>query len=300
MDIKHRKVEMDYRNSEFQHLLLQNEIYLKALQRSSVPVYSLGFDDYTLEGSKSSIATKSLDSLPKYRKGPGKVLRAVVPTDSQVFFLDHIEETMKALELKQQENEKIRKKKKRAALKNSKRPLSATSSSPKTLQGGVEVPILLKQEKHSPGSRPLSPTIAKLPSFGRPTHRMLEEIEEAKKLVEQREKEEIKKKRLSRKLSISQNGIEYVYDYSGYRIPLDHYENYKKQYHQELMKKQRDKDEKPLDILNEIYHQYHDDNIKFTGKIVEKTSKYVEHLRHQTEQVFIFLLSFTFFYLFFY
>jgi Fe2+ transport system protein B len=260
-------------SNEYYHLLVENEVYLRALQRQNVPVVTLGFQELQLPGGK------------KNKLQSPSTLKAVVPVEAQAFFLDRVEEALKYSTVRTQDDEK--KKSKSAAT----RLLSSKS-------GGIEInvqEILKHHVKKVDNTSYLNkvPTTPVMPQAGRPTKRMQEEMEEAKKFARLKEKEEEKRKRLSKKMDVT-DGPQYVYDMRGYKITTEEFEKQqKKQQEQEERAKKHEADQKEAEKAASR-------KSVFKGAIVEKTSRYVEGLREKAEQVSVHgvCLFLTFLYIF--
>jgi hypothetical protein len=246
-------------SNEYYHLLVENEVYLRALQRQNVPVVTLGFQELHLPGER------------KNKLHSPSTLKAVVPIEAQAFFLDRVEETLKYSTVRTQNDEK--KKSKSAAT----RLLSSKS-------GGIEINVqeIINQhvKKVNNASYLNKPSTAPvMPQAGRPTKRMQEEMEEAKKFARMKEKEEEKRKKLYNRRFDATDGPQYVYDMRGYKITAEELEiQQKKQREAEEREQKREADQKEAEKLASR-------KSVFKGAIVEKTSKYVEGLREKAEQV---------------
>jgi hypothetical protein len=238
---------------EYKSILTENETYLDALQRSSIPVLQLGFEEL-----KYKCGHKLSRSSPK----------PVIPIVEQVEFLDRLDHTMKFLHYEMQDTP-------------NKEQRRASYLSPKGGGVGVGVTIdfakMFPKKNKKPKKASNETTRPESPNCARPTNRMIQIEEEAKKLHEEKEKEEVHRKRIVQEYDIVEDGVKYVYNYHGVKIPAD-----------KLQKYERKEPPPP-----EVPKMFHDKNIVFTGAIIEKTSKYVENLRKLTELVniiYIFLI----------
>ena len=256
-------------NEEYHQLLLQNQIYLKALQRKSVSVYTLGFKKLNFRNSKYEVPTNV--------ENP-KVFQAVVPSIAQAYYMDRVEESVQLLEQKKHEEAMEKKRAKKSSRLTSTNPSGITIDI-----HAIQEKLLAEKEKEKASALNKPLTEPKLPSFGRPTRRILEEMEEAKKLVELREREEKKKQKLDRKFDLVENGVHYVYNKQGYKVTIEEYEKEKLEEQEQKRREEERRIQREREEMEGLSPTNR--NTVFTGAILEKTSKYVETIRQQAEAV---------------
>jgi hypothetical protein len=250
-------------NEDLQHMYFHNEVYLKALQRESVPVYALGFKKL-----------KFAQEYPVSEKS-SKFPQAVIPKSTQVYYLDRLEESVKYLE-----EQKIKE------INSKKRAKSASRLYGTRPALKIDVTEIQKQIISPPKSSiNKSGTEPKLPSFGRPTQRILEGMEEARRIVALQEKFAAKQKKSEpikpdNKFAFVENGIQYVYNHRGQKVTIEEFEREKiaKEEKKKLEEQhQRERENEELQAAKKA--------VAFTGAILEKTSKYVDSLRQQAASV---------------
>lgn len=320
-------------NEEYYHLLIENQVYLKALERPSVKVAHLGFKNFTFShqqterrpnspGRRSQSPTSRLNrsddfsfllaspSSPRKgdlpfassmssssssanvgRGGTGRVLQAVIPADSQVYYLDRLEETVKQVEMKKRHQAKQKKRlspTSAARLYGTPNPHYQDDNN-KTREQEILEEILHKKQLETHQSylnRPLTQPV--LPNCGRLTNRLIKEKEDALQFAKERERQEKKKKLLGRKLSaVDADGLTYVYNSKGYRVTLEEYEKERQEIAEKKRKEEerRKKQEEEEEHLRQEKERQKYTKTTFNGAILEKTSKYVENLRIQAEKV---------------
>lgn len=227
---------------EFKSILTENQTYLDALQRSSIPVLQLGFEEL-----KYKCGHKLSKSSPK----------PIIPIAEQVEFLDRLDHTMKFLHYEMQDTKKEQRR--------------ASYLSPKGVGVGVTIDFAQMFPKKQKKLKKLNDELVRpeSPNCARPTNRMIQIEEEAKRLHDEKEKEEKHRQKIVQEYDIVEDGVKIVYNYHGVKVPVEKLQKY----------------ERPQAPPPEIPKMFHDKNIVFTGAIIEKTSKYVENIRKLAELV---------------
>jgi hypothetical protein len=269
--------------NDYQNLFLRNETYMKAINRSSVSVMSLGFREF-------HVLPENEEKLWSNKKG----LRAIIPTTDQVEYMDRIDTALEILRSPKMRQLAAQLQPGYVGKKKSKTPpgigkgvdavdIQFNSTDPGKLK---EINLLSKESNQK--QRPKSANTAsanlldpKRPvAYFRPTQRQLAEIEEAKQLVEERERQEKWKQKWANKRDfIAPDGTRYVYDFRGYKIKEEEYLKWKER--KELEKRHKLEKAETQRTLETMI------SLKFStnSALLEKTSKYVEGIRSMTHLV---------------
>jgi len=182
---------------DYSSMLLENEVYLDALKRSSVPVMELGFEEL-----KYKCGHKLGKNSPK----------PIVPKSDQLEFLDRLDYTMKYLHYEPAETPNQR----RSSYMSPKGGAGVTIDFQKLF------PPKKKKNRAKPLGRPESPRCA------RPTDRMIQIEEEMKKISEEKELEAKHRQRIVEDYDIFVDGVKYAYSFHGCKVPADKVQPYVK------------------------------------------------------------------------
>ena len=262
---------------EFQDILIKNETYLRSIQRAGISIYNLGFEDLEFQ---------SLEQ-PTTPHAHSTSLRAIIPREDQADFLYMIDKSLrkagvfspkKSKHALVDTNNKHKKHTKGGPASPSSRPSSAKAGmipeedegegSNSHSGGGGKAKINMK-DWLPPKWEPKT-TVPLNVNCARPINRTIQEEEAKKKLQAEIAAEKKKWKKLGQRFDlVDGEGEKYCYDYHGRKMAEDEYERRKEeQRKQEEIAKRK------------VYN-----GPKFTGAIIEKTSKYVAQVRERVAQV---------------
>eukprot|EP01039_Chlorochromonas_danica_P007421 gene7421-8207_t len=228
---------------EAEELLIRNETYISAIQRASVSLYHLGFEDLSL---RSSV-------------GDDDIMKAVIPNDNQVDFLDNIDKGLRYMtfaHLRRHHREK-------------RLPRLKTVNATFNLEEA-------RQIFPKPELKPNPFLHGQIPHYAKSTHRMQEWDEEERKCAIEKEEYQKRLNKLDKRYDIIKNGQKYVYNpMTGKLITIEEAARLKN-------KKDRSKSFRaPPNPTASLDGQ---EKMVFKGVILEKTSRYVDSLRKSIEE----------------
>jgi hypothetical protein len=264
---------------DFADVLTHNETYLRAVQRAGISIYNLGFENLEFPGLERPLSRSP-------HKGR-KCLQAIVPKDGQIDFLDSINKSLikagvfvKSSQHKQNKNN-INKKKQPpgrpySACAKLQAPQSSESSNDPAHeegQGEGQRKLPNRGKLVTTGLKPKRwSTVPQEVSAARPVRRMLEQHEKELELAKEIEREKLKQKKIGERFDlIDADGDKYVYDLQGRRVKESEFE------------KQKQEMEETSKLIEASSHV--DNGRRFTGAIIEKTTKYVDAIRERVTWV---------------
>ncbi|RYG99575.1 hypothetical protein EON65_50155 [archaeon] len=237
---------------EAEPLLTDNETYISAIQRASVSLYHLGFRDQRLPSATSNIGEP--------------VLKAVLPKDNQVEFLESIDRGLKFLAQTHKKSSSRRKHYDKQGITglHERSPLQR------------KVDELYPKKNHKPNPF----RYGQIPHYATPSQRTKEVEKQELDDEENRRKHRKHMEMLTKQLDIIQDGVKYNYDpLTGKLIP---HTDYKKS----VAKLKKMATAKSMGI------ERPKSDAMFKGLILEKTSRHVEALRKTIQEVGFTLCSF--------
>lgn len=259
---------MDRSDRETVDLLVNSDIYLTSIQKACVSVYNLGF--------------KPFDVNTVHRRD--RMLTAVIPRSDQCSMIQRVDHTM---------HQYINKQKKHAQ-KSRYRCSMDPSKDKETFQALAQFQLeeskdnnegdrtKSKQKDAKASKKPLKIDPRGEIKVARPTNRMQLVIEEQKKLEEEAAQREKHAKRIASRYSlIDKEGVQFVYDDNGNKVP------------QHVFEKQREDkkaaEERAKTLENEAKMRKHEESKAANRKITSagrselwaKSSSHVERLRQQ-------------------
>lgn len=243
------------------NLLTQNEVYLNAVQKASISVYSLGF--------------KPLDPNTIHRKDG--LLTAVVPRLDQAPFLDRVDASVHSY---------IRQKRKQDQTSRMRCSMDPNSDVMKHLSnfqarnGAVNSPHDDGKSTKAKGKNKMK--VVKInPNeeirAARPTSRMEKEREERQKLEEELKKQEEHRQRIAKRFVIMKDGEEMVYDDNGNKVPLHVFEKQRAEKKKELEQKKKREEDEVAKVRRDALAKA----LTSQRELWVKSSTHVERLRQQ-------------------
>jgi hypothetical protein len=246
-------------------LLLDNAVYLEAVQHKKVKVNSLGLKEVSFS-FQSSRAKKDTS-----------ILQAVVPEFDQMDFMlksgattpqvlsslgynpPHIEHRVKENRTEQLKS----KRKKRLEAKEKEEKEKADRE--KSAKAAAAAESMDPNYKNTPARRT---SIGGTPMYTKPSHTSLKIHEREVEDAIYRDKLHKRFKKLGTNFDIIEDGVKYVYNYEGMKVPEDVY--YKQQEEIERQKRRKSVKAKPP---------------PHGVALIEKSKKFVEELRMKVETV---------------
>lgn len=271
-----------FQDRAVQKLLLENEVYLDALRHRNIPAKSLSLQDYHISSSLEDF---------RYERPHGKMLRAVIPIDNQIEFLNRTGVQIEGLNLNtveqphkegqslthkegegsdslhrhnkhsiMTEDERNKRREERKHRREEKEKLSKSHNyEPKSLQN-------THIRRKSVGGTPF---------FMKPpkTYEEIKQREVDEAIAKNKQNEHMK--RLGTNFEIvDSDGVKYVYDYRGFKVPEQEFEAYLQKLEQDKAKKTVKRSVSPHGTA-----------------LIEKTTKFVEDLRQKIAKVILILLE---------
>ena len=239
-------------------LLLENEVYLQAVQHKAVSLQSLGLEEVNFSFSSRRNTTGK------------KSLKAVIPTNGQLFFLERagvvsLSNSAKITSGPESQKRQASPKKHRSRAERELARLEAEKQSKNKKEG-------LKKEGEDPlfVSHPARRTsVGGTPLFTKPTKAFQDLLDKERDDAMQRNKDKERSKKLGSSFDIvDKEGVKYVYDNRGFKVTEESFQKY-------LDEVERDKKRR---ISKTIIPPH-------SNAIVEKTRKFVDDMRKRVEMV---------------
>ena len=236
-------------------LLLDNELYLEAVQHKKISIKSLGLQEvhYGFNSSRNTSGRKSL--------------KAVIPSEDQKDFL-------RMAGLLDEEFPRI----------PENRPFSpekSTSQSRKERQKRREESHNHAKNKngHTKHTKPAEPlfthqpvrrtSVGGTPAYAKHSEAHLKALELEKQQAIERNKEKERLAKLGKNFDITDSeGVRYVYDYRGFKVPEEQFQRQLEEIEREKKRKSQEKKVPPHGV-----------------ELIEKTRRFVEDLRKRVELV---------------
>lgn len=245
------------------NLLTQNEVYLNAVQKASISVYTLGF--------------KPLDPNTIHRRDG--LLTAVIPRLDQGTFLDRVDSSVHSY---------IRQKRKQDQTSRMRFSMDPNSEVMKQLaqfqlNHGVDIPeeseeISSKRNgKKSKAKKTLTINPNDEIRAARPTTRMEKEREQKKKMEEEEKKREIHKEKISKRFVLMEDGVEMVYGDNGNKVPIFVFEKQRLDKENEMKRKEKKEAEEQEKVRKDAITKA----LSSQKNLWMKSSSHVERVRQQ-------------------